>query len=103
MEVPARHRGQNRRLHPSLVPLHPAQVEVPLAIASASPMRQHLPFGPFGQPSSSAPAPRRGREAGEGDWEKDGTDVSAPGRTPHHEFRLGPVSISKTQNWPCTG
>lgn len=36
-EVPARHRGQNRRLHPSLAPLHPGQVKVPLAIAFTSP------------------------------------------------------------------
>ena len=99
-EVPVRHRGQNRRLHPGLAPLPPGQVEVPLSIASTSPVRQHLLFG---QPSSSALSPTRGREAGEGGWEKHGIDVSAAGRTPHHEFRLGSVSISKIQNWSCTG
>lgn len=78
-EVPARHRGQNRRLHPSLTPVHPGQVEVPLAIASTSPMRQCVLFG---HPSSSALSPMRDREAGERGWEKDGIDVSAPGRSP---------------------
>lgn len=95
-----RHRGQNRRLYPSLAPLNHAQVEAPLAIASASSMRQHLLFG---QPSSSAPSAMKGREVREGDWEKGGIDVSAPGRISHHKFRLGPASTSKLQNWSCTG
>lgn len=66
-ELSARHRAQNRRLHPSLAPLHPGQVEVPLAIASTSPLRQHLLFG---QPSSSALSPMRGRRGLEEGWDR---------------------------------
>lgn len=44
-EVAARHRGQNRRLHPSLAPLHPGQVEVSLTIASTSPISSIFSLG----------------------------------------------------------